>query len=229
LSYDLAVWYEPSGITAAQAARTYAQLVEGEFGTAANPAEPRIQAFHRELTARYPETHSLPADEGSPWSVQLTVTNTAVLMAMVWSRVAEVDPYVRTLADQHGLVLFDPQRQAIHHPEVMRTAPALVLSTCDGSQADNPDSNTIEQVLGTVSQDNWFAVLERGDTYVQVGYGEQAATRPGWYALERREGAADRHFRVEVADLGEIIAAFTGFARQENAWRQRLTWRRVEL
>lgn len=125
---------------------------------------PRIAAFYRVLTAQYPESGSPPVDEvdGSPWSAQLTVTSTAVLMSMVWSRVDDVAPYVRTLADQHGLVLFDPQNESVHHPDVMRTTPDSVLSTCDGSQADNPDPNTIKQTLRTLSQDNWFAVLEHG-------------------------------------------------------------------
>ncbi|MGC7098305.1 hypothetical protein ACPZ19_26845, partial [Amycolatopsis lurida] len=212
VSYDLAVWHEP-----AEATETA-------------PTPPRVAAFYRELTARYPGLDSLPDDDdSSPWSVRLAVTSDAVVMSMVWSRADEVGPQVRNLADRHGLVVFDPQNESVHHPETMRTSPTWTLSTCDGSQADNPDPDTIKRTLRTLSRGNWFAVLERGDTYVQVGYGENAATRPGWYALERRDGSADKHFRAEVADLDEIIAAFTGFAGHDKAWQQRFSWRKVDL
>ncbi|QFU88364.1 hypothetical protein [Amycolatopsis sp. YIM 10] len=227
MSYDLAVWHEPAGIAADQAARKYTRLITEEPGT--DPTHPRVAAFYRELTARYPELDGLPDDDSSPWSVRLTVTSAAVVMCLVWSRADEVGPQVRSLADRHGLVVFDPQNESVHHPEAMRTKPTLVLSTCGGSQADNPDPETIKRTLRTLSLGNWFAVLERGDTYVQVGFGENAGTRPGWYALERRDGSADKHFRAEVADLDEIIAAFTGFAGHDGAWPQRFSWRKVVL
>ncbi|QYN38042.1 hypothetical protein K1T35_12860 [Pseudonocardia sp. DSM 110487] len=228
MSYDLAVWYESSGIAAHEATRKYTDLCE-EPAERTGPAHPQVTAFHRELTGRYPELDSLPADdERSPWSAGLTVTTDAVVMPMSWSRVDEVAPYVRSLAEEHGLVLYDPQNRSVHHPDVMRTKPDSVLSTCDGSQADDPGASSIERMLRTLSRDNWFAVLEHGGTYVQVGYGEQAGTRPGWYALERRHGSADEHFRSEVPDLDEVITAFTGFARHDNAWQQRFTWQKID-
>jgi hypothetical protein len=231
VSYDLAVWHEPAGIAADQATHKYAQLINEESGAETDPMHPQVAAFYRRLTARYPELDRLPIDEvdRSPWSTRLAVTSTAVVMSMVWSCADEVGPHVRSLADQHGLVVFDPQNESVHHPNAMRTRPTSVLSTCDGSQADNPDPDTIKRTLHTLSRDNWFAVLERGDAYVQVGYGEQAATRPDWYALEHRDGSADKHFRVEVSDLNEIIAAFTGFAGHDNAWQQHFSWRKVDL
>ena len=82
-------------------------------------------------------------------------------------------------------------------------------------------------MLGRLSAENWFAVLERGDHYVQVGVGERAATRPPWLALEHREGLPDRHFRVQVAEPERIVRAFTGFAAGEDAWRDGFDWQRV--
>jgi hypothetical protein len=46
---------------------------------------------------------------------------------------------------------------------------------------------------------------------VQVGYGEQAGTRPGWYALERSDGSADQHFRAELTNVDDVVRAFVGF------------------
>jgi hypothetical protein len=58
MSFDLAVWPEPAVVTAEAAERTYESLCEREPG--AVPADARVVAFHRELTARYPSLSSLP-------------------------------------------------------------------------------------------------------------------------------------------------------------------------
>lgn len=231
MSFDLAVWHEPSGITAEQAANRYSQLIEVKPGASTSPTHPQVEAFYQQLTSHYPELDNLTDDDidHSPWSTRLTMTDTAVLMSVSWSGVDEAAPFVRKLADQHGLVVCDPQQDTVHHPSAMRSAPALVLSSCDGSQIDDPDHARIRRTLQRLSPANWFAVLERGHSYIQVGYGEQAATRPGWYALERREGSADQHFRTEVTDLNEVIAAFVGYAEGDDSWRQRFDWRKVDL
>jgi hypothetical protein len=63
---------------------------------------------------------------------------------------------------------------------------------------------------------------------VQVGYDTEAGTRSGWYALERPDGAADRHFRTKLSDLNEVISAFTGFASGSQTWQHRFTWQKVD-
>jgi hypothetical protein len=65
--------------------------------------------------------------------------------------------------------------------------------------------------------------------YVQVGVGPQAGTRPGWYALERHDGDPSGHYRAVVTDLGEVIAAFTGFAADDPDWTRRCAWEPYEL
>jgi hypothetical protein len=45
----------------------------------------------------------------SPRSVEIDVSDGAVIMCMVWSRVEEVAPFVRDLAKKHNLVCYDPQ------------------------------------------------------------------------------------------------------------------------
>ncbi|WP_146073616.1 hypothetical protein [Amycolatopsis sp. CA-126428] len=99
------------------------------------------------------------------------------------------------LAERHSLVLYDPQGGAVYAPPAARGDPVLVLSSCDGSRIENPGAADIAAALGRLSAENWFAVLDRGDHYIQAGFGEQAAARGGWFALEHREGLPHRHFR----------------------------------
>ena len=69
-------------------------------------------------------------------------------------------------------------------------------------------------------EDGWF---------VQVGVGEQAGTRAGWYALERQDGDPGRHYRTTVTDLQEIIVAFTRFATGDPTWTRRFAWQHLQL
>lgn len=235
MSYDLVVWFEPAGITLDRAVRRFGEIIEGETEVEIDQAHPRVAAFLRELTGRYPDPDGLAIEEidRSPWSQSLSVMSAAVFLPIVWSRADEVDAVVRNLANQHGLVLYDPQNDRVQHPDGMRTAAGLVLMTCDGSQAEDPDPDTIERILGGLSRKNWFAIIERNDdseSYVQVAYNEgQGADDPDWFALERRAGSADEHFRVELSDLNDVVAAFNGFARDETTWTHGFEWQRIDL
>ncbi|GLY38702.1 hypothetical protein Amsp01_047260 [Amycolatopsis sp. NBRC 101858] len=227
MSFDLAVWPEPAVITAEEAARKYAEFAARE--PAAVPADPRALAFHRELTARYPSLRDLPVEEleNSPWNGDPVVLGEAVLITMSWSTADAAVLFVWELAERHMLVLFDPQGPTVYSPPMLRRDSMSVLAACDGTRVENPDAAQIEAVLGRLSAKNWFAVLERGDHYVQVGVGERAATRSPWLALEHREGLPDRHFRVQVADPARIVRAFTGFAAGDGGWRDGFDWQRV--
>ncbi|WIY01505.1 hypothetical protein QRX60_47060 [Amycolatopsis mongoliensis] len=118
---------------------------------------------------------------------------------------------------------------AVRSPPASRGDPVPLLSACDGSRVEHPDAAAIEAAVGRLSPRNWFLVLDRGDHYVQVSLGERAATRPGWYALEHRDGLPDRHFRAEVAERAGIVRALIGFAAGEDAWRQAFDWQHLKF
>jgi hypothetical protein len=63
---------------------------------------------------------------------------------------------------------------------------------------------------------------------IQIGYGEQAGTRPGWYALERCEGSVDAHYCTTVSDLNEAIKAFQQYAEGDGSWTRRSAWNKVQ-
>ncbi len=71
MSYDLGVWYPHEKIDNAEAGKRYGQLCEGDTsGVKANPA---VDAFYAELTAKHPEIDTIPDDriddhDYCPWS-----------------------------------------------------------------------------------------------------------------------------------------------------------------
>lgn len=116
MSFDLAVWYAPVVVTAADAARKYAELAALE--RAALPAHPRISAFHRELTTRYPDLSGVPLEELArcPWASNPIVAGSGVLMSLSWSCADDVVSFVQELAERHELVLYDPQDGSAYPP-----------------------------------------------------------------------------------------------------------------
>jgi hypothetical protein len=132
-------------------------------------------------------------------------------------------PEAVAICDQRATVIGDGN----HRPA--RKA-AYVLTTASGGTINNPSPDVLGRLLGGLSPDEWFAILERADGwYVQVGVGAQAGTRPGWYALERHDGDPSQHYQTVVTDLREVIAAFTGFAADDPGWTRRFAWEHYEL
>jgi hypothetical protein len=144
---------------------------------------------------------------------------------------------IAMIRTQTGCAL--PEASAIYHqraqviaatPPTQPGRPAYVLRTPSGRTINDPSPQTLHQVLTQLGADRWFAVLERRDGwYLQVGVGTQAATRPGWYALERHDGSRDAHYRTTVTDLREVVDAFAGFAANDPDWARRFTWQPYQL
>ena len=116
MSFDLAVMNVPKSITSAEASVLYAELCEGNVDVLSPSAD--IDSFYQELISTYPDIDSYSDDDvdDCPWSVELDVSDGAVLMCMVWSRVEEVAPFVMNLAAKHHLACFDPQEDKISLP-----------------------------------------------------------------------------------------------------------------
>ncbi len=116
MSFDLAVMNVETPISSGQAAKIYDELCEGNYDIL-KPSE-QIDAFYRELIEKYPDIDSYSDDEvdDCPWSVNIDVSDGAVLMCVVWSRAEEVAPFVMRLAEKHGLACYDPQDDKLHLP-----------------------------------------------------------------------------------------------------------------
>ena len=83
---------------------------------------------------KYPEIDSYSDDEvdDCPWSVSLDVYGGAVLMSILWSRVEEVQSFVKELAAKHGLICFDPQNDELSRIQVVSAIFCSLKKTCCG-------------------------------------------------------------------------------------------------
>ncbi|MGV9294389.1 hypothetical protein [Amycolatopsis sp. NPDC003676] len=212
MSYDLGVWAGDADDPQAR----YARLCEGS-----DPADSSLDGFCRDLTAKYPELHE--DLEASPWNAAIERSGDGAVLTMQHPRAVEVTRVVLDLARKHDLTVFNPQTGEVHRPNV------LDLTMCDGSRVENPDAAGIKAALGRLSAKNWYAVLERGDHYVQIGQGKFAAAPKGKFSLERRDGSPERHYRTEAGSLAEVVTAFTGFAEGDSAWAEGFEWEKVDF
>jgi predicted nucleic acid-binding protein len=120
MSFDLAVWYPEKRIDNDEARELYVRLCDGDTsGVVANPA---IDAFYAELTARYPEIDTIPEEklgdhDYCPWSCKLDRSPGHTIMPCVWPKATDVYRLVENLARKHGLALYDPQSDAVIYPD----------------------------------------------------------------------------------------------------------------
>lgn len=131
---------------------------------------------------------------------------------------------IRYAAGKHRLVCYEPERQAVLNPPLMRRSGAYELSFCIGHSIDDPAPEHIAAAVHGLDPDNWFVALEDGDDHYV-----QAALASDGYLLEVRDGSAENHFQVQVKDVDDIIQAFQAQATGDTTWRERFTWQQVGI
>jgi len=226
VSYDLAVWEgdrpADDAAAAAEFRALYARFVEP--GETVEPTA-RIAAYVAALLDRYPDIDSEAGDD-SPWSSAPLLGEASgplLYFPMVWSRCDEVSAWAAELAGQHGLNCYDPQLDRLRTP--WSRPWRFELTSAGGRSVRDPDAGTVRRVVARLSGDDYFAVLSRADGwYVQVGFGERAGARPGWYALERRDGTPEEHYRVELPSIDEVGDAFVAFLEGDATLSRRIGW-----
>ena len=187
-----------------------------------------VSAFHQDLIARFPRLESLAADEidDSPWNMSPAATTGRVILTIGLSQVAQVGPTIQELARQHGLVCFDPQSTVVHHPPLSRPPGSLLLESGNGSAIIDPSPEALREPLAQLSPANSHASLEREQGwFVQVGIGQRAGNVPeGKFAVEYREGSPDRHYRVPVDSLDDVVTVFEDFAAGRESFKTAFGW-----
>ena len=120
MSFDLAIWANDATRSAAEAAELYASLCDDLPSVYDSlPESAGIESFYEELTSLHPEIDDVPVEEIEntdlcPWSVAFDRSDKHILICAVWSKADYVGNLVLTLAQKHGLAVFDPQDGSIH-------------------------------------------------------------------------------------------------------------------
>lgn len=119
MSCDHSVWFPHRHLSNEEAAALHAALCDGDAsGVQAHPA---VDAFYAELVALHPEIDGVPEDQVDdldlcPWSCAFDRSEGHIILSCVWSRAERVSDLLRSLARKHGLALYDPQEEHVHHP-----------------------------------------------------------------------------------------------------------------
>ncbi|WP_210414797.1 hypothetical protein [Microlunatus elymi] len=114
MSYDLAIWEGGRPETDAEATRVYEQLAERMYD--GDPPSERIRGYVEALLQRWPEDQE---SEDVPWSDGPLIGNASggwIYFGIRPARADEVATYAAELAQQHGLVCYDPQEAALRPP-----------------------------------------------------------------------------------------------------------------
>ncbi len=111
----LGVWNCLTPISNEEAAHQY-QLLK-DVGSERR-FDDKVYAFYSRLISLYPELDTLSEDErdDSPWAGSMEVSDSHVMMAIVPEQSEKVVPQVLALAEENGLVCFDPQAGQVYLP-----------------------------------------------------------------------------------------------------------------
>jgi hypothetical protein len=116
MSFDLAVFYTTTPLTDADALKRYIGLCDANEVSKHIEPSPKVAAFVKDLTDRYPQIDDLPQDDfddDCPWSIGFDLSEGHVIMCMIAGISDEVLDTIIELAKKHGLVCFCPQGSII--------------------------------------------------------------------------------------------------------------------
>ncbi len=112
MSYDLAVWEGRHPADDDDAGSTYVELSERYLESAEPEAvAPRIAAYVAALVARYPDDERAAVWASAP--VIGDASGPIVPLYLTFDGAEEVAEFAASLADEHGLVCYDPQADSL--------------------------------------------------------------------------------------------------------------------
>ncbi|MGW6741304.1 DUF6891 domain-containing protein [Streptomyces sp. NPDC055025] len=105
----------------------------------------------------------------------------------------------------------------------------IVVKTENGERHVRVSAEELAGLVRRIGGDgDQFLVVHRipdlPDAFAQVRH-----RTGGDYTLEHRDGAADRHFRVMANGSEAVIAAMTGWAREESGWDTGPAWSPLDM
>lgn len=154
MSFDLGVFFTEKPHSDDDARDRYVACCEEDDLSPWVVPNPKVAAFLKDLTARYPDIKDMPEQnvDACPWAASLDVSRGHVLMPMVHSWAERMYPFILGLAEKHGLVCFDPQEGMIVAAppgiHVEETAEPPVTVPDDPKNPAKPLADTLNDILG---------------------------------------------------------------------------------
>ena len=118
MSFDLAAFSAARKLDADAAGQVYSSLCDGRPWQDLLPADPRVEAFHGELAAKWPTLSELDsrACDDSPWAGNIEHSAGHVIVSVVFPASAEVATAFCAMAMRHGIYAYDPQAGELYDP-----------------------------------------------------------------------------------------------------------------
>jgi hypothetical protein len=114
VSHDFAIWESDHPLENEEAAEIYTSLMQSGASDKVKPSA-KIALLAKEIHSHWPKPRIGDEDE-SPWAAPLDVSKSHLAVFIVRSRVWDVWPILGQLAEQHELVLYDPQQEHVFLP-----------------------------------------------------------------------------------------------------------------
>ncbi|MFW6694711.1 DUF6891 domain-containing protein [Streptomyces sp. MAR4 CNX-425] len=100
----------------------------------------------------------------------------------------------------------------------------IVVRTEDGERHVRVSAGELAGLVRRIGgPDDHFLVLQRIPD-LPASFAQVWHDAGGDYTVEYRDGGPDRHFGATTDDPGAVLAALTGWARQDDGWEAGLTW-----
>lgn len=114
MSYDFAFWVSDDPLESEEAGEIYLALARGEPCDRLRPS-PKIALLAGEISTRWPEPAPGKEDDW-PLSVSPEVSESYLIICLMYSRLWDVWPVIGHFAKEHELVMYDPQQQHVFLP-----------------------------------------------------------------------------------------------------------------
>jgi hypothetical protein len=142
-----AVWNCLTPISSEEAAHQY-QLLK-DVGSERR-FDDRVYAFYSRLIGLYPEVETLSEEEldDSPWACSIEVSGSHVIMAILPEQSEKVVPQILALAEENGLVCFDPQAGQVYLPPHLVAKQSDAAPATTSSVRSEPERSDPPAILG---------------------------------------------------------------------------------
>lgn len=113
---------------------------------------------------------------------------------------------------------------------VASSSPILRAKTEDDERWDDPSEDLLFELLLDIDKGfGSFLILEQAADPNAQTYAQVARRDDGSYAVEYREGSADRHYGTTVPDMRTAHKLLAGWAFELAGWKQDAQWTRVRF